>query len=200
MKTFFSAIFFILIFHAGFAQSGYYVYPTGVNPSEKPGFFNVDSVLTSRQYSFFACTYDSIDAKLANFDIDVLGERPKKSFVEGLDHTVIKDINIVLQEDTVTLKMRAFVYKNLEEADNVYQHLDKMVVSGIIVPDYRIIYKKEHVIYITSLKSYFRKIRKQFPAIIYPIYNAMLAQHDNNTYLLFKHDLRKRRNEPMEKF
>jgi hypothetical protein len=189
--------FIIGITYTVFPQTDtYYKFPENAQTTIQPDFLNVDSILKQQGFSFFDQMPD-LNEKSANFELDVLGERYEKSFIKDLEYTYLREIKIVLnQEDTVTLNLRGYVFKDSAEASKIYKHLDKKIASGIIVPDYRIIYREENIIYFISMKTYFRKLRKSFRKIIFPIYNSAVAKGDRD-YLLFKQDLRIRRNRPI---
>ncbi len=176
------------------AQDTFYTYSsTNKTISDKPSFFNVDSIIKSKNYTVINLKCNSVDYKIANEDMEMLAElrARSKSFTKYIDHTFIMDLGIVFNEglDTIKLKSREFVYTDSIEASNVFKYLNKKIVSAIIVPNYRIIYRKGNKIYFVSIKEYDRKLRKKLPQIINPIYDALSAKNDN-LYLLFHHDLR----------
>ncbi|MBI4945478.1 MAG: hypothetical protein HY840_03650 [Bacteroidetes bacterium] len=200
MKNLIIATVILVYFNIGYGQNKFYSYsPSGKNISDKPLFFNVDSVLTLTNYKVTDCTYSVIDDKLANYDLDVLGETHRESFIQGIDHTFIRDIGVLVTDninkdiDTVILKLRAFVYKDSAEARKVFYHLNGKTLSAITVPDYRIIYKVENKIYFISLKEYDPELKNELSKIINPLYDALIARK-NNLYLLFHYDRRMKTN------
>jgi|ERR1051326_3487681 hypothetical protein len=197
MKIFF-VILFLAVSASAFCQhENYYHYSCVGDPSKEPAdephFFNADSVLKVNHFQTAPHDYKTIDARIANYDMEVLGELHGEYFVKEVDHTFIRDINILLPgNDTAVLKQREFVYKDTAEASKIFNHLNEKVVSAISVPDYRIIYKKDKAIYFISVKSYEKQIQRQIPLMVTPIYD-ILAKDKTTMYLLFKHDLRIKR-------
>ncbi|MBI3502229.1 MAG: hypothetical protein HY063_10580 [Bacteroidetes bacterium] len=184
------ALFLTAITCAAFSQNKYYSYPPELKLSDAPHFFNADSILSAKKFQTLPHEYKNMDKQIANYDMEVLGELHGAYFTKELDHTFIRDIDILQPPyDTILFKQRAFVYKDSAEANKVFKHLSEKVVSAISVPDYRIIYKEMNAIYFISVQSYEKKLKQHFPAIIYPIYDA-LATDKKHLYLLFKHDLR----------
>lgn len=184
------------------SQNNFYSYSTGNQTvSDKPRFFNVDSILTTKNYKFSDYIYFATDAKLANDDMEVLGELHYKSFTEKIDHTFIRDIGVLVSDpvekdiDTVKLTLREFVYKDSAEAKKVFEHLNEKVISAITVPDYRVVYREKNNIYFISVKEYDKNIKKELPKIINPVYETLVAK-SNNLCLLFHYERRIRTNAP----
>lgn len=187
------------------AQSDFYSFSNeGKTISDKPHFFNVDSILALKNYKFVEYDYKTVDAKLANYDMEVLGELYSKSFTEKIDHTFIHDIGVLFPHvkagdmDTIKLIRRQFVYQDSAEAKKVFNHLNKKIISAISVPHYRIIYRENNSIFFISLKEYDRDRKNELPAIINPIYDALVSRN-NNLYLLFHYDRRIKTNAPPKK-
>jgi hypothetical protein len=177
-----------------YAQDTYYTYSTtNKTIGDKPDFFNIDSIIKNKNFKVVNLKYSSVDYKIANEDMEMLAElrARSKSFTKSIDYTFIMDLGIVFNEgmDTVKLKSREFVYTDSIEATTVFNYLNKKIVSAIIVPNYRIIYRQGNKIYFISIKEYDKKLRKKLPIIMNPIYDALSAKNDN-LYLLFHHDLR----------
>ncbi|HEY4799795.1 MAG TPA: hypothetical protein VII99_12015 [Bacteroidia bacterium] len=171
-----------------YGQGNYSYFPAATKPTDAPHFFNVDSVLKLKQFKTADKDYKTIDSKIANYDMEVLGEVHGESFTAELSHTFIRDINLFLNDDdTATLISRAFVYKDTATASKIFKHLNEKVVSAISVPNYRIIYKESNTIYFISIKDYDPDVVKLLSQIIMPVYDA-LASRKNNLYLLYKFD------------
>lgn len=187
----------VVIANSIYSQNNYYYYSqNNTTSSDIPNFYNVDSVLSANHFRFTTYEYKSVDENIANRELVILGELSRKeSFIKELDHTFIRDIGIIFEptpsvEDTIQLKLRIFSYKDSIEANKVFKHLNKKIVSGIIVADYKIVYKQNNNIYFISIKGYHdRRVKKEFPVIINPIYESLLKKKDN-LYMLFKNDLR----------
>ncbi len=186
-------IIFIAVSVTAFSQNNFYFYNCSMSttmPADAPNFINADSILNKNHFQTSFHEYKAIDARVANFDMEVLGELHGEYFVKDLDHTFIRDVNILLPgDDTVLLKQRAFVYKDTAEASKVFRHISEKIVSAISVPNYRIIYKQGKMIYIISVKSYIKREKLWMPFMIDPIYDA-LAVDKKNTYVMFRHDWR----------
>jgi len=200
MKSLITGFTVILLVYSNitYGQNNFYSYSAyNQDVYDKPSFFNVDSLLSLQNYKLTDYVYRSIDKKTANDEMEVLGEFQSKSFTKEIDHTFIRDIGILvvdgINRDTIKLKLREYVYKDSMEAAKVFHHLNKKVVSAVIVPHYRIIYKEKNRIYFVSLLEYNKHLKKQLPKIVNAIYDV-LAARNNNLYLLFHYDRRIRTN------